>query len=129
MITFFYLSCLLVLASKVSAEIGCYVEGDCSGGPLVGFSVEQDSIACHVVCMNSANCDYWTYFASDGTCLLYSEQCTLGAEAATLSGEVSLREAVLLESNYGQLLLGREAYLPLFFLYGIVQPPDEDIAR
>ena len=88
--SFLYLACLLALVASAVSELQCYVEGDCSGGPLVGFSVEQDSVSCHVVCQDTANCDYWTYYASDGTCLLYSEQCTLGGESATLSGEVSL---------------------------------------
>ena len=88
--TFYYTTCaLLMLASMVSSQgIGCYVEGDCSGGPLVGFSTEEDSVACHVVCLDTASCAYWTYYQDDGTCLLYSQICDLGNEDSTISGEV-----------------------------------------
>ena len=80
---------LLTLVALVSSQdIGCYVEGDCSGGPLVGFSTEEDSIACHIVCLDTANCDYWSFYKEDGTCLLYSEACVIVSTEWTVSGEV-----------------------------------------
>ena len=88
--TLFYLTCILALVfTTVAQDIGCYVEGSCSGGPLVGFSYEIDSIDCHVECLDTAACAYWTYYLNDATCLLYSETCHLTIEDSTLSGEVS----------------------------------------
>ena len=87
-----HLVCIIIISlasfSNCQDLIGCYIQGDCHGGPLVGFSTEQDSVACHVLCDDTASCDYWTFYTDDGTCLLYSETCDVGTEPGTISGEV-----------------------------------------
>ena len=96
---------LLLVASLASTQsnIGCYIEGDCSGGPLVGFSNEMDSIACHVECQDTPDCRYWSYYQDDGTCLLYSETCNIGNTEGTLSGDVRVEKWVY-KAYIGNLL-------------------------
>ena len=73
-------------------DIGCYIEGECRNGTLVGFGATTDAIACHVMCEQEApSCVYWSFYSlDDGLCLLYSDVCVLDEIVdGVISGDVS----------------------------------------
>ena len=99
--TFVYLLLLTSMALAME-NIGCYIEGDCSGGPLVAFSTEGNAVTCHVECQDTPDCRYWTFYQDDGTCLLYSETCNVGPTPCTISGEVSATSQAKLGAKWNE---------------------------
>ena len=87
----FYIVILCILRSMAtSQEIGCYVEGDCSGDPVRTSTIVGDSIGCHVLCEEEVRCKYWTFYGDNSSCLLFSRIWNLGSTPNTISGEVSI---------------------------------------
>ena len=79
-----------LLPTGVSADIGCYVQGECIGGVTVGISHLGSSSECHESCKNALNCEFFTYFITDGVCLQLQTCPELdeGCSEECISGDV-----------------------------------------
>jgi hypothetical protein len=77
-------------------QIGCFVVGECTGAPSVGFSIEDNVSDCLNYCKETGNCNYFTYSTEDDICFLM-EDCDLisnGECSSCVSGDVTCPDTV-----------------------------------
>ena len=99
----------LLAISSHSQEIGCFVDGECSGGVIVGNSQAANSNDCLLDCKDNPDCHYFTFLGDIPACLLYDtcpelstsdcEECVSGDVACEDNGDVQCSVTGLCEGD------------------------------
>jgi len=84
------------LSLAKSADIGCFVNGECQESISIGVSEESTPESCLNTCKSTANCEFFTHYQDDNICLLLLDCVNLSDSDCTdcISGDVTCEELV-----------------------------------